>query len=81
MRAPIDEHLKQEAAAILADDGPYRVGFCAYWAAPVVSEQGLPFAMKAPNRLAATTLPKARHADGAEEIIIKTRLLFPEYGL
>lgn len=81
-RAPaIDEYLKQQITAILARAGPCRVGFCAYWAAPVVSEQRLPFDMQAPSRLAATMLPKARQAYGAEEIGIKTRLLFPEYGL
>ena len=80
-RARIDENLKRKATAILTRAGSCHVGFRAYRAVPVVSEQGPPFDMQAPNRLTAATLPKARQAYGAEEIIIKTRLLFPEYGL
>ena len=80
-RARIDENLKREATAILARAGPCRVGFRAYRAIPVVSEQGPPFDMQASDRLTAATLQKRGKDYGAEEIGIKTRLLSPEYGL
>ena len=59
VRARIDEHLKEEAAAILATMGLTVSDFVRIGLTKVVSEQGLPFEMKVPNRLTAETLAKS----------------------
>ena len=57
-RARIDENLKRKATGILGRAGSCHVGFRAYRAVPVVSEQGPPFDMQAPDLLTAGTLQK-----------------------
>lgn len=59
VRARVDEQLKDEAAAILATMGLTVSDFVRIGLTKVVSEQGLPFEMKVPNRLTAETLAKS----------------------
>ena len=74
VRARIDENLKQEAAAILATMGLTVSDFVRIGLTRVVSEQGLPFEMKTPNRLTAATLARSergedvRQAEDAEDL-------------
>ena len=56
VRARVDGRLKEEATAILATMGLTVSDFVRIGLTRVVSEQGLPFAMRAPNRLTAETL-------------------------
>jgi DNA-damage-inducible protein J len=74
VRARIDEHLKAEATAILATMGLTLSDFVRIGLTKVVSEQGLPFEMRVPNRLTAETLAKSERgedlhrAENAEEL-------------
>lgn len=63
VRARIDEHLKDEATAILATMGLTVSDFVRIGLTKVVSEQGLPFEMKVPNRLTAETLAKSERGE------------------
>ncbi len=67
VRARIDENLKQEAAAILATMGLTVSDFVRIGLTRVVSEQGLPFEMKAPNRLTAETLAKSERGEDVHQ--------------
>lgn len=64
VRARIDEHLKNEASAILETMGLTVSDFLRIGLAKVVSEQGLPFDMHVPNRLTAETLYKSERGEG-----------------
>ena len=63
VRARIDEHLKNEAAAILATMGLTVSDFIRIGLTKVVSEQGLPFEMRVPNRITAETLAKSERGE------------------
>lgn len=63
VRARVDEHLKEEAAAILATMGLTVSDFVRIGLTKVVSEQGLPFEMRVPNRLTAETLAKSERGE------------------
>ena len=67
VRARIDENLKQEAAAILATMGLTVSDFMRIGLTRVVSEQGLPFEMKTPNRLTAATLAKSERGEDVHQ--------------
>lgn len=74
VRARIDEHLKNEAAAILATMGLTLSDFVRIGLTKVVSEKGLPFEMKVPNLLTAETFAKSErgedvhHAQDAKDL-------------
>ena len=59
VRARVDGRLKEEATAILATMGLTVSDFVRIGLTKVVSEQGLPFEMRVPNRLTAETLAKS----------------------
>lgn len=63
VRARIDEHLKDEATVILATMGLTVSDFLRIGLTKVVSEQGLPFEMQAPNQLTAETLAKSERGE------------------
>ena len=63
VRARVDERLKKEAVAILATMGLTVSDFVRIGLTKVVSEQGLPFEMRAPNRLTAETLAKSERGE------------------
>ena len=67
VRARVDETLKQEAAAILATMGLTVSDFVRIGLTRVVSEQGLPFEMKVPNRLTAETLAKSERGEDVQQ--------------
>ena len=67
VRARVDETLKQEAAAILATMGLTVSDFVRIGLTRVVSEQGLPFEMKVPNRLTAETLAKSERGEDVHQ--------------
>ena len=67
VRARIDENLKQEAAAILATMGLTVSDFVRIGLTRVVSEQGLPFEMKTPNRLTARTLARSERGEDVHQ--------------
>ncbi len=63
VRARVDERLKKEAVAILATMGLTVSDFVRIGLTKVVSEQGLPFEMRAPNHLTAETLAKSERGE------------------
>lgn len=63
VRARVDEELKDEATAILATMGLAVSDFVRIGLAKVVSEQGVPFEMRVPNRLIKETLAKSERGD------------------
>ena len=68
VRARVDEHLKEEAVmacytAILATMGLTVSDFVRIGLTKVVSEQGLPFEMRVPNRLTAETLARSERGE------------------
>ena len=67
VRARVDETLKQEAAAILATMGLTVSDFVRIGLTRVVSEQGLPFEMKVPNRLTAETLAASERGEDVHQ--------------
>ena len=67
VRTRIDENLKREAAAVLATMGLTVSDFVRIGLAKVVSEQGLPFEMKTPNRLTAETLAKSERGEDVHQ--------------
>ena len=67
IRARVDETLKQEAAAVLATMGLTVSDFVRIGLTKVVSEQGLPFEMKVPNRLTAETLAKSERGEDVHQ--------------
>lgn len=67
VRARVDETLKQEAAAILATMGLTVSDFVRIGLTRVVSEQGLPFEMKVPNRLTAETLAGSERGEDVHQ--------------
>lgn len=63
VRARIDEHLKNEAAEILATMGLTVSDFVRIGLTRVVSEQGLPFDMHVPNQRTADTLARSERGE------------------
>ena len=63
VRARIDKDLKQKSAAILAAMGLTVSDFVRIGLTKVVSERGLPFEMKVPNRLTAETLARSERGE------------------
>ena len=59
VRARIDEKLKQEAAAVLADMGLTVSDVVRIVLTKVAKEKALPFEMRVPNKLTAETLAKS----------------------
>ena len=67
VRARVDETLKQEAAAVLATMGLTVSDFVRIGLTKVVSERGLPFEMKVPNRLTAETLAGSERGEDVHQ--------------
>ena len=67
VRARVDETLKQEAAAILATMGLTVSDFVRIGLTRGVSEHGLPFEMKVPNRLTAETLAGSERGEDVHQ--------------
>ena len=63
VRARIDETLKDEASQILAAMGLTVSDFVRIGLTKVVSERGLPFEMRIPNKLTAETLQKSQKGE------------------
>lgn len=63
VRARIDESLKEEAAAVLADMGLTVSDVVRIVLTKVAKEKALPFEMRVPNRLTAETLAKSERGD------------------
>jgi DNA-damage-inducible protein J len=80
VRARIDEHLKNEATSILATMGLTVSDFVRIALTKVVSEQGLPFEMRVPNRLTAETLAKSARGEDLHRAE-SADALFDELGI
>lgn len=63
VRARIDESLKEEAAAVLADMGLTVSDVVRIVLTKVAKDKALPFEMRVPNRLTAETLAKSERGD------------------
>jgi len=80
VRVRVDKRLKNEAAEILATMGLTVSDFVRIGLTKVVSEKGLPFQMRAPNRLTAETLARSERgedlhrADNADDLFKKLGL-------
>lgn len=61
--ARVDQHLKDEAAAILGTMGLTISDFVRISLAKVVSEQALPFEMHVPNRLTLETMARSERGE------------------
>ena len=74
IRARIDESLKNEAAAVLAEMGLTVSDVVRIAITKIAKEKTLPFEMRLPNALTATTLKKSRlgedvhHAKDAKDL-------------
>lgn len=80
VRARVDERLKKEATAILATMGLTVSDFVRIGLTRVVSEQGLPFEMRAPNRLTAETLARSERGEDVHRVE-NAEALFKELGI
>ena len=63
VRARIDETLKDEAAAVLADMGLTVSDVVRIVLTKVARDKALPFEMRVPNKLTATTLAKSERGE------------------
>lgn len=63
VRARIDESLKEEAAAVLADMGLTVSDVVRIVLTKVAKDKALPFEMRVPNRLTAETLAKSERGE------------------
>ena len=74
VRATIDETLKDEAAAVLAEMGLTVSDVVRIVLTKVVRDKALPFEMRVPNKLTATTVAKSErgedvhHANNADDL-------------
>lgn len=74
VRARIDETLKEEAAAVLADMGLTVSDVVRIVLTKVAKDKALPFEMRVPNKLTIETLAKSErgedvhHAEDAEDL-------------
>ena len=80
VRARVDERLKKEATAILATMGLTVSDFVRIGLTRVVSEQGLPFEMRAPNRLTAETLARSERGEDVHQVE-NAEALFKDLGI
>ena len=80
VRARVDERLKEEATAILATMGLTVSDFVRIGLTRVVSEQGLPFEMRVPNRLAAETLARSERGEDVHRVE-NAEALFKNLGI
>lgn len=80
VRARIDPHLKDEAAAILATMGLTLSDFVRIGLTRVVSERGLPFEMRVQNRLTVETLTRSERGENLHQAK-DADSLFDELGL
>lgn len=67
VRARIDEKLKNEAAAVLADMGLTVSDVVRIVLTKVAKEKALPFEMRVPNRLTAETLAKSERGEDVHQ--------------
>lgn len=67
VRARIDENLKQEAAAVLADMGLTISDLMRIVLTKVAKEKALPFKMRVPNKLTAATLAKSERGEDVRQ--------------
>jgi DNA-damage-inducible protein J len=63
VRARIDESLKEEAAAVLAEMGLTVSDVVRIVLTKVAKDRALPFEMRVPNRLTAKTLAKSKRGE------------------
>ena len=80
VRARVDERLKKEATAILATMGLTVSDFVRIGLTKVVSEQGLPFEMRVPNRLTAETLARSERGEDIHRVE-NAEALFKDLGI
>ena len=80
VRARVDERLKKDAAAVLSTMGLTLSDFIRIGLTKVVSEQGLPFEMRTPNRLTAETLAKSERGEDVHRVE-NAEALFDELGI
>ena len=80
VRARVDECLKKEATAILATMGLTVSDFVRICLTKVVSEQGLPFEMRVPNRLTAETLARSERGEDIHRVE-NAEALFKDLGI
>ena len=80
VRARVDERLKKEATAILATMGLTVSDFVRIGLTKVVSEQGLPFEMRVPNRLTAETLARSERGEDVHRVE-NAETLFKDLGI
>ena len=80
VRARVDERLKEEATAILATMGLTVSDFVRIGLTKVVSEQGLPFEMRVPNRLTAETLARSERGEDVHQVE-NAEALFKDLGI
>ena len=80
VRARVDERLKKEATAILATMGLTVSDFVRIGLTKVVSEQGLPFEMRVPNRLTAETLARSERGEDVYRVE-NAEALFKDLGI
>ena len=80
VRARVEERLKEEATAILATMGLTVSDFVRIGLTKVVSEQGLPFEMRVPNRLTAETLARSERGEDIHRVE-NAEALFKDLGI
>ena len=80
VRARVDGRLKKEATAILATMGLTVSDFVRIGLTKVVSEQGLPFEMRVPNRLTAETLARSERGEDVHRVE-NAEALFKDLGI
>ena len=80
VRARVDGRLKEEATAILATMGLTVSDFVRIGLTKVVSEQGLPFEMRVPNRLTAETLARSERGEDIHRVE-NAEALFKDLGI
>ena len=80
VRARVDERLKKEATAILETMGLTVSDFVRIGLTKVVSEQGLPFEMRVPNRLTAETLARSERGEDVHRVE-NAEALFKDLGI
>ena len=80
VRARIDERLKDEAAAVLAEMGLTVSDLVRIVLTKVAKDKALPFKMKVPNKLTAATLAKSEQGKDVHHAKDSTEL-FEQLGI
>jgi DNA-damage-inducible protein J len=80
VRARVDEKIKEEAAAVLADMGLTVSDVVRIVLTRVAKEKALPFEMRAPNKLTAETLAKSERGEDIHHAI-DANDLFEKLGI